>query len=147
MKKLSFKTSVYWSLGMFAASLLTLTLAVAEDQGTTQSNTQRHAAASESVPAPATREAQSGMATGRQEVSKAGAVGAKGPPNEDAAEAKKHVANVKWSDRQAVPPSMFDGAPKDAAKAKVSNLNGASKDAAKSSVKPKENSSGQSSGK
>ena len=66
-------------------------------------------------------------------------------PSSDA-DAKKHISNIKWQDRQAGIPAL-DAASKDAAKAPVSTLDGTSKNAAKSAVSPRDAQSGQASGK
>jgi len=145
VKNISFKTLVYSSLGMFGASLLTLTLAAAQSQNTTQT---KIVAPSASATVPTARDAHSGMATGRRELlPEAPGVAPANAPGGDAAEAKKHVANIKWSARQAPAQSSLDGASQDAAKSKVSTLDGASKEAAKSAVKPQDIKTGQSSGK
>ncbi len=51
-----------------------------------------------------------------------------------AADAKKHIGNIKWSDRQANNQTNLDAGSKDAAKSATAPLDGASKDAAKSNT-------------
>ena len=115
-----------------SALLLTGTLALA--QATTAASTDKK----DTAPAATAREASSGMATGKRQdqFPKVSGAVAVAPPSGDTAEAKKHVANIKWQDRQASSQQTLDGASKDAAKSPVSTLDATSKDAAKSKTAP-----------
>ncbi|HEX9202251.1 MAG TPA: hypothetical protein VF865_22030 [Acidobacteriaceae bacterium] len=114
-----------------AAVLLTGSLALA--QATTATSTDKKNAATPVAPVATAREASSGMATGRRQASGEAAVA---PQPGDTAEAKKHIANIKWEDRQASNQQTLDGASKDAAKSPVKPLDATSKDAAKSKAAP-----------
>ncbi len=160
MKKRFNRASLYFSLAMIAAALLIGSLAKAQTNDSKKNSPVTPAGQPAAAKVQTGREAGSGMATGRRQAavvtsptgttahvveykdgedmttrSRPGNKMAEGlpatPPTGDA-EAKKHVANVKWSARQAGGASSLDGGSKDAAKSVVSNLDGASKDAAKS---------------
>ena len=115
-----------------SALLATTSFAIAQTSPAPAAKT----APSSTQPATA-REASSGMATGRRQ-QQAVAPAATTPADPATAEAKKHIANVKWEERQATPPPALDAASKDAAKAPTT-LDGASKDAAKSKTAPPAN--------
>jgi len=118
-----------------SALLLTGSLALA--QATTANSTDKKSATT-TAPAATAREASSGMATGKRQdqFPKVSGAVAVAPPSGDTAEAKKHVANIKWQDRQSSSQQTLDGASKDAAKSPVSTLDATSKDAAKSKTAP-----------
>jgi hypothetical protein len=116
------------------ATLVIASTALAQTTPTTAAGKTKPA----TTPAPAPRETSSGVATGKRQdqFPKASGATAVIPPTADAADAKKHIAGVKYEDRQATSQQTLDATSKDAAKAPVTTLDGASKDAAKSKTIP-----------
>ncbi len=116
------------------ATLLMASAALAQTAPTITADKSKSA----TTPAPASREASSGTASGKRQdqFPKASGEATVTPPAGDAADAKKHIAGVKYEDRQAGGQQTLDAASKDAAKAPVNSLDGASKDAAKSKTPP-----------